>query len=113
MLNVIENWGKFQFSTDPDTVDRNGGIYFFVYFGSGVAGNVYWYFQFKGEEDLHPGERDLFITVLVCLVVAGAAVFLLLLPMPWVEGGGGEGGGKRRKPENPMKSEMQKHSRKM
>ena len=77
-----------------------------------MAGNVYWYFQFKGEEDLHSGERDLFITVLVCLVVAGEVVFLLLLPMPWVEGGRGCGG-TRRKPENPMKSEMQKHSRKM
>ncbi len=71
-------------------------IYQFVFFGSGVIGNVYWYYQFKDSNEIHPDTRDLFITVLLVIALAGTAVFLLILPMPWAKE-------KEKRPEKPFK----------
>ncbi len=71
-------------NSSPEDVDRNSGFYFFVYFGSGVVGNVYWYYQFGDSgDDIDSATRDTFVTVLLAVSIAGIAVYCLLLPMPW------------------------------
>ena len=70
-------------NSDPHNVNRNSGVYQFVYFGSGVVGNVFWYFQFKGTDEIHPDDRNLFVTVFLVVCSTGATIYLFLLPMPW------------------------------
>ena len=72
-------------NSDPRNVNRNSGIYQFVYFGSGVIGNTYWYFQFRDTDEIRPDDRDLFVTVFLVLCCLGAAMFLAILPMPWAK----------------------------
>ena len=93
-------------NSTPTTIDRNSGIYQFVFFGSGVIGNVYWYFQFKDSHEIRPDTRNLFVSVLLAIALAGAAVYCLILPMPWAK----EDEDESARPENPLKM-VQKSAR--
>ncbi len=72
-------------NSSPENIDRNAGIFYVFWAGSGVVGNVYAYFQFKDSSDIDDETRALFVTVLFVLGCLGIVTLLFLLPMPWVE----------------------------
>ncbi len=71
-------------------MNRNSGVYQFVYFGSGLVGSVYWYLQFRDTDEIHPDDRELFVTIFLVLCSVGASFYLLMLPIPRAEGEGEE-----------------------
>ncbi len=82
----INSQGAFlALNSDPDTIARNSGGFYMFLMLAGLLGNTFTYFQFKDSYEIHPDERDVFITVLLIITLIGIAVNLLYLPMPWVE----------------------------
>lgn len=54
-----------------------------MYQMSGVFGNTFSYFWFRDSHEIDDRTRNVFVGTLLCVSLAGTAVFLLLRPMPW------------------------------
>lgn len=65
-------------NSTPETVSRNAGIFWAIFQCSMLFGNIFVYFQFKGESEISESSRFVVYGVLTGVGVAGTFALLFL-----------------------------------